>query len=148
MFSQTRIPNRQRARPSFFTSFAQGTGAAVSNDLVGVFAHSVSMTNAAKGFTDSLVKANPKQPSFEQNRNLLINKLQKGRKRLAKGKKRMGWLFGEEIKATLQQLVELENRLRQVSNWQGLHPLVREVNIALGYWVVVPRKVGSFSIRL
>ena len=48
----------------------------------------------------------------------------------------MGWLIKGEIKATPQQLVELENKMRQVKNLQGLNPLLRELNIALGYWVV------------
>lgn len=41
-----------------------------------------------------------------------------------------------EIKATPEQLAELENRLRQVKDWQGLKPLEREVHVALGYRVV------------
>jgi hypothetical protein len=144
MFSQQRIPNRQRARPSFSASLFNATGAAVSNDIVGVFAHSASMTNSAQkhvnglvnGFANANTKPAPKQTSLERQRNLLIVRLQEGRRRLARGKKSMGWLVKGEIKATPQQLVVLENRARQAETVQVFNPLVREVNIALGYVVV------------
>jgi len=48
----------------------------------------------------------------------------------------MGWLVKGDIKATSQQLVVLENRARQAKTVQVFNPLVREVNIALGYVVV------------
>jgi hypothetical protein len=104
------------------------------------FGLSVSMTNSAQKRVNRLVQANTKpvpQPnSLEQQRGLLIIRLQEGRRRLARGKKSMGWLVKGEIIATPQQLVVLENRARQAKTVQVFNPLVREVNIALGYVVV------------
>jgi hypothetical protein len=72
------------------------------------------MTNAAQKHINGLVnaKTTPRPTSIKPLRNLLIFRLQKGRRRLARGKKSMGWLVKGEIKATPQQLVELENRVR------------------------------------
>jgi hypothetical protein len=137
MFSQ-RNQSRQQARPAISTSLFHATNAAIDGNIVGTFFHSAAMSNAAQKKVNGLVQANakPRLTSFEQQRNLFIAKLQEGRRRLARGKKSMGWLVKGEIKATPQQLVGLENRVRQAKNMQALNLLVREVNIALGYLVV------------
>jgi hypothetical protein len=79
---------------------------------------------------------NPKLTSFERQRNLCLVRLQEGRGRLARSKKSMGWLVKGQIKATPEQLLGLEKRVREPTNVQAFNPLVREVNIALGYIVV------------
>jgi hypothetical protein len=108
--------------------------------VYGALATSVAITNSAQKRVNGLVNANtkpaPKPRTLEQQRNLLIVRLQEGRRRLAKGKKSMGWLVKGDIKATSQQLVVLENRARQAKTVQVFNPLVMEVNIALGYVVV------------
>jgi hypothetical protein len=95
-------------------------------------------TNAAQRKVKGAMNANtnPKLTSFERQRNLCLVRLQEGRGRLARSKKSMGWLVKGQIKATPEQLLGLEKRVREPTNVQAFNPLVREVNIALGYIVV------------
>ena len=72
------------------------------------------------------------QRRFEQQRDLLLVKVGEAKTRLLQGKTKMHFMASREIAASIPELENLEERLKNVLIWDELNGLLIEVRRAIG----------------
>lgn len=115
--------------PKLIKSIAEGTSAAVDNDVRGVLEHSGETVHTLKHMTETLKK----DYRIERQRDLLLVKLDEAKSKLYQGKKSMGFLVRGRIEATVPELVSLEDEVKGAQSMYELERLRIRILKALGY---------------
>jgi hypothetical protein len=110
-------------------SFAKASNAAIDGNIFGVLFHSKGVADGLQKKTNSLLG----KDKLENQKKGLVLQLRAGRSRLQKGKKGMAFHIGGTIKATVPELVALENRVWGANSSSELANLRQEVDRALGF---------------
>ncbi len=123
---------RYGSRGAATSHFLGGMSATANGNFIGVFAHAGAMGAAMRQNGGNRVAPSP-EVVLQQQKQFLISKLQEAKSRLARGKQKLHALMLGPIKANIQELDAMENKVQEANSLDEIKPLWAEVETALGF---------------